>query len=184
MKKIMLSCALFVFSNLALAHGPTRQQVEESIVINAPAADVWAMVGDFTGLHKWHPAVKTTEMKDDKTRLLTLGDGNTLTEKLIKLENDSMKLKYKIIDMTTIETFEFAGRQIKRQTLPVNTYSSTLKVEAEGDASKVTWKGKFYRAYMLNPPTPEGMSDKDAINAITGVYKGGLENLKTMLEKK
>lgn len=184
MKKIILSCVLFALSNIAFAHGPTRQQVEESIVINAAVADVWALVGDFTALHTWHPAVKTTEMKDDKTRLLTLGDGNTLTEKLIKLDSDSMKLKYKIIDMTTIETIEFAGRQIKRQTLPVNTYSSTIKVEAEGDASKVTWKGKFYRAYMLNPPTPEGMSDKDAIAAITGVYKGGLENLKTTLEKK
>jgi len=183
-KKIILSCVLFALSNIAFAHGPTRQQVEESIVINAAVADVWALVGDFTALHTWHPAVKTTEMKDDKTRLLTLGDGNTLTEKLIKLDSDSMKLKYKIIDMTTIETIEFAGRQIKRQTLPVNTYSSTIKVEAEGDASKVTWKGKFYRAYMLNPPTPEGMSDKDAIAAITGVYKGGLENLKTTLEKK
>lgn len=184
MKKIMLSCILLALSNISFAHGPTRQQVKENIIINAPVADVWALVSDFTALHKWHPAIKTTKMIDDKTRLLTLGDGNTLTEKLIKLDTADMKLKYKIIDMTTIETFEFAGRQVKRQTLPVNTYSSTMKVEAEGNASKVTWKGKFYRPFLLNPPTPEGMSDKDAIDAITGVYRSGLENLKKVLEKK
>ena len=180
MKKLFL---LFFLPTLVFAHGPTRQQVVESIIIDAPPDKVWALVGDFTGLHKWHPAVKSTKMLDDKTRLLTLGDGNTITEKLLKLENDAMKLKYKITDMTTIETFEFTGRQVKRQTLPVNTYTATLKVDPEGNGSKVTWKGKFYRAYMLNPPTPEGMSDKDAVEAITGVYKSGLENLKTMLEK-
>jgi mxaD protein len=95
-----------------------------------------------------------------------------------------MKLKYKIIEMSTLETLEFAGRQVDKKPLPVNTYSSTMQVEPSANGSKITWKGKFYRAYLLNPPVPEGMSDEDAVKTMTSVYQGGLENLKTILEQK
>lgn len=183
MKKLFALSILFLISCTALGHGPTRQQTEESIVIDAAPDKVWQLVGDFSALHKWHPAVKNSEMKQDDVRLLILGEGVTVTEKLVKLDNDAMKFKYKIIDMSTTDTFEFAGRQVEKKTLPVNTYSSTLKVEPEGTGSKVTWKGKFYRAYLLNPPVPEGMSDTDAVNTMSSVYKGGLENLKAMMEK-
>jgi len=183
MQRLILLIFILLFNTSAYSHGPTRQQAEESIIINAPAAEVWKLVGDFSAFNKWHPAVKSTEMLEDKIRLLTLDEGVTITEKLVNLDNTAMKLKYKITDMTTLDTFEFAGRQVEKKTLPVNTYSSTIRVDPEGDNSKVTWKGKFYRAYLLNPPVPEGMSDADAVNAMSSVYKGGLENLKSMLEK-
>lgn len=164
------------------AHGPTRQQVKESIVINAPVDKVWEMVGDFSGLHKWHPAVQDTEMKSDDVRILSLDTDKKITEKLVKIDQEKKKLKYKITDMSVLETFEFAGSQVERKVLPVNTYTGFLSVKAEGEGSIVEWKGKFYRGYLLNPPTPEGMSDKDATSTISAVYKGGLENLKKMLE--
>ena len=184
MRKLFIFILSSVVSASIFAHGPTRQKVEESIIINAPVEKVWELVGDFSGLHKWHPAVKSTEMQGDDTRILTLAPDKKLTEKLKKLNNEKKKLKYKIVDMSVLETFEFAGSKVERKVLPVNTYSSTISVFKEGEGSKVTWVGKFYRAYLLNPPTPEGMSDKDAISTISSVYKGGLDNLRKMLEEK
>lgn len=171
------------FSFTLYAHGPTRQQVKESIVINAPVDKVWELVGDFSGLHKWHPAVQSTEMKGKDLRILMLAADKKITEKLVKRDDKKMKLKYKIVDMSVIETFDFAGRPVERTVLPVNTYTGYLSVISSGKGSKVTWKGKFYRPYLLNPPTPDGMSDKDATTTMASVYKGGLDNLKDILEK-
>lgn len=165
------------------AHGPTRQQVVESVVINVSVDKAWELVGDFSALHKWHPAIQSTEMKGEDLRILTLSPDKKITEKLVKRDVEKKKIKYKITDMTTLETFEFAGRKIERKVLPVNTYTGFLSVIAEGEGSKVTWKGKFYRPYLLNPPTPEGMSDKDATGTISKIYRAGLDNLKKILEE-
>ena len=45
---------LFVFSSLAHGHGPTRQKVKESVVINVPAADSWKMIRNLDFAEKWH----------------------------------------------------------------------------------------------------------------------------------
>ena len=45
---------------LALAHGPSRQKVTESIEINAPVDKVWAVVGNFQDIN-WLPIVAKTE---------------------------------------------------------------------------------------------------------------------------
>lgn len=184
-RRRLFSVALYTVGLIAVlpatsvAHGPTRQAVKQQITINAPAADVWAVVGDFFALDKWHPAVLKLEKIDDKTRKLSLDEEgkSTLTEVLKKLDDEKMMLKYKITDMAIIEEFDFNGIPVKRKTLPVDTYSSTIKVVSEGDKSVVSWQGKFYRGYMLNPPTPEGMDDATAISTINAVYVAGLENL-------
>ena len=48
--------------------------------------------------------------------------------------------------------------------------------------STVTWVGRFYRTYKLNPPIPAGQDDETALKFITGVYDGGLANMKKVLE--
>ena len=40
----------------AFAHGPSRQKVVEKIEIDAPAAKVWEIVGNFQDWN-WHPAI-------------------------------------------------------------------------------------------------------------------------------
>ncbi len=168
-----------IFPAISAAHGPTRQVVKQQIMIQAPTAEVWAVAGDFFALDKWHPAILRSEKIDDKTRKLNLDEEGkvTLTEELKELDPDGMKLKYKIIDMTVVEKFNFSGIDVTRKALPVDNYSSTIQVVADGDGSVVTWVGKFYRAYLLNPPTPEGMDDATAIETIQGIYNAGLENL-------
>jgi len=180
----LIATALIIMPLVASAHGPSRQQVKETIMIKASPDKVWAMVKDFGGLHKWHPAVKSTKLSGN-TRVLTLASegGPTITEELIKADDEKMMLTYKITDMTVVKTITFNSKDTPYFTLPVATYKSWITVKAVDGGSQVTWKSKFYRSFMDNPPVPEGQSDKDAVNSIKGVITSGLENLKVVMEK-
>lgn len=187
MKKFLhfIAAAMIAVPMLAAAHGPSRQLVEEKIFIKASPDKVWAMVKDFGGIDKWHPAVASTELKDEKTRVLTLAsEGNpTITEELLKVDDEKMSFIYKIIDMSVVKTITFNSKDTPYFTLPVATYKSWFSVKAVDGGSEIKWKGKFYRSFMDNPPVPEGQSDKDAVDTMKAVYTAGLENLKTIMEK-
>lgn len=155
------------------AHGPTRQKAEESIVINAPSAKVWAMVGDFNGFDKWVPPVEASSATSGNTvgsvRTLSITGGEKLNEVLESYDAAGMKLGYKM-------------REPNTKVLPVNNYSSTIMVAAQGtNASKVTWRGAFYRGFMNNNP-PAELNDEAALKAVTGLYKVSLEKLKKVAE--
>ncbi len=161
-----------VILSAAHAHGPTRQKVTESVEINLPADKVWAAIGNFQDLN-WHPAIEKTEGEGGNEpgakRTLTLSGGANIFEELLKYDADGRLMKYIIA-------------KVDVKVLPVNNYSSILRVEDLGDGkSKVVWKGAFYRGYMNNDP-PEDLSDAAAVKAVTGVYRGGLEELKKKLE--
>lgn len=176
MKKVLALLALSMVSFTAAAHGPSPQKVEKSITIKADPAKVWALVKDFGNMQKWHPAIasdKLEQKKDDNGdmatyRTLTLKSGGVINEKLRSSDDKDMKLKYEIVSSP----------------LPFTDYNSFMTV-SKGDApgeTTVTWVGRFYRLYKLNPPIPEGQDDKTAIDAVTGIYDSGLANLKKVLE--
>lgn len=157
---------------VARAHGPTRQKVTETVEIAAPPEKVWAAVGNFQDMG-WHPVVEKTEGQGgnavDATRKLTLKGGGTIDEVLAKHEPDKMSYMYRI---TTVDV----------KVLPVTNYSSNITVKpAEGGKSLVEWRGAFYRGYPNNDPPPE-LSDQAAVKAVSGVYRAGLDALKTKLE--
>ncbi|MBY0298354.1 MAG: SRPBCC family protein [Methylobacterium sp.] len=166
--------ALVALAPLAAeAHGPSRKKVEEKVVINAAPEKVWAVVGNFQDM-SWLPPVEKTEGKGGNevkaTRTLTLKGGATVDEELYKYSAEQRSLSYRI-------------SKVDVKTLPVNNYSSTIKVEpAEGGKSTVTWDGAFYRGYMNNDPPPE-LNDEAAVKAVSGLYKAGLESLKAKIEK-
>ena len=172
LKKISLFFLLFVYVGLVFAHGPTRQKVSEKIIIEAEPEQVWNVVKNFHDM-SWHPAVAETTgegaNEPGATRKLTLGTGGEINEVLEKYIEEEKKYFYRITEVDV-------------KVLPVNNYSSWLIVrEAEGGATEVEWKGAFYRGYQNNNPPPE-LSDEAAVNAVTGVYQGGLEKLKQICE--
>lgn len=187
MKKFLqiLAATVIALPLVATAHGPTRQEVDERIIINASPDKVWGMLRDFSAIDKWHPAVQSVEMKDDNVRVLTLkGEGSpTITEELQKVDDEKMSLLYKITDMSVVKTITFNSKDTPYYTLPVSTYKSWMFVKAVDGGTEVRWRGKFYRSFMNNPPVPEGQSNSEAVEAVTGVYKSGLENLKNIMEK-
>jgi Polyketide cyclase / dehydrase and lipid transport len=177
MKKLSAIFALAMLPLIAFGHGPSPQKVEKEIVIKAAPDKVWALVKDFGNMQNWHPAVasdkletKKDENGDDATfRTLTLKDGGTIYEKLRGIDDKDMQLKYEIVSGV----------------LPVADYTSKMSVKAGPGAgeSTVTWVGRFYRVYKLNPPIPAGQDDESAVNAVTGVYDSGLAGLKAAAEK-
>lgn len=175
MKKFLALIALSLGVGLvpfsASAHGPSPQKVEKTITIKAEPAKVWAIVKDFGNMHKWHPAFSATKLEKkgaDTYRTLTLKSGGTVYEKLRSADDADMKLKYEIVESQ----------------LPFTDYNSIMTVAKGPNAGEttVTWVGRFYRLYKLNPPIPEGQDDKTAVDAVTGVYDAGLANLKKVAE--
>ena len=192
MKKILsfALAAMMAVPMIASAHGPSRQKVEEKIMINASPDAVWKMVGNFAGLDAWHPAVVSQKMDGDKKRVLTIGEdgGPTITEELKKLDDEKMMIKYKIVDMSVVGSEEHLGKTYDVPTIPVHNYLSTMTVKAVDGGSEVTWSGKFYRVFPLNyektePRYPKGLGDQDGVDVVTGIYKAGLENLKKLCEE-
>lgn len=166
--------AISLLPAAALAHGPSRLKVEKSIEINAPAAKVWARIGNFQDA-SWIPAVAKTEGSggndEGATRHLVLkGDGKaTIDEELVKYDAAGLQYRYKI-------------KQVDPHVLSVNNYSSILTV-TPGDGGKCTvdWKAGFYRGYPNNDPPPE-LNDDASQAQVEKLYDATLAALKASVE--
>jgi hypothetical protein len=164
--------AVALFPLAASAHGPSRQKVTETVEINAPAAKVWKVIGNFQDM-SWVPAVAKTEGKGGNepkaTRTLTLKSGGQINEELDKYLPEKMTYKYEM-------------HHPDPKVFPVNDYSSMISVTPEGDdKSTVKWRGAFYRGFMNNDPPPE-LSDEAAKKAVSGLYRSTLDALKKKIE--
>lgn len=166
MKNILLAGLVLasLSSNFGFAAGSLK--AEQSVEINAKADSVWAKSNNFGDLGAWHPAATKTEIVEGTNnqvgavRVITLPDGGKLKEKLEAYDASKHTFSYTILEGV----------------LPVSNYHSTYTVQSAGsNKTKVTWSGTFDAA---------GASDADAVKTITGVYKGGLDNLKKISETK
>jgi mxaD protein len=176
MKNILLSALAFslVVPYASHAKGAKVLKVSESVEIQAAPAAVWQKVSDFGDLGAWHPAIKTTQIvsgengKVGAVRLLTLQDGGTVKESLLSFDPGKMRYSYNILEGV----------------LPVSAYTSTISVgKAKKDLCKVTWSGEFKRKDTSENPAP-GQDDTTATKTMSSVYRAGLDNLKTIMEKK
>ena len=173
MKKIIISIFLTFVSFSVFAHGPSPQKVEKSITINASPDKVWAIVKDFGSFQKWEPLVSDIKLEkkgEDTLRTLTLKSGGKVIERLKGIDEEAMKLKYEIVEGS----------------VPVADYNSFIVVTkgSNPNESNVTWVGRFYRVYKLNPPIPVGQDDESALKAVNEIYDAGLPALKKLAESK
>ena len=183
----IVTLGLMIMPVLAYSHGAPRLKVEETIIINAAPADVWNAIKDFDGIHNWHPAIESTKASGNDngaTRTLTLDGGGTIDETLKKVDHEKMVMNYQITGMSNAKEIDDHGEPHEVPVVPVSKYKAWLSVKADGDNSKVSWKGKFFRAYHGHQTVPpKELDDNTAKSAISGIYKAGLENLKAQLEK-
>jgi Polyketide cyclase / dehydrase and lipid transport len=165
---------LAALPSTALAHGPTRQKVTETITINAAPDAVWAKVKDFGAINTWHPAVEASSAADGNNigsrRTLKLKAGGNVVEELETHSEADKSFSYRMKDAGPV---------------PVTNYSSKLTVKPGSAAGTtlVEWRGAFYRGYPNNDP-PADKNDEAAVAAVTGIYKAGLGNLKAVVEKR
>ena len=176
MKKLIALTAVmaFAWNGIALAHGPSRQKLTESIEINASPDKVWDIVKDFGNPQAWMPMVESTRSEGGNapgaTRELTLKKGGIIKEELKSYDEAKKTFAYKISENPDCSV------------LPVNNYSSNIEVEASGSGTKVTWNGAYYRCFLQNNPPPD-QNEAAANSAIEGIYKESLANLKSVAEK-
>lgn len=161
----------------AWAHGASRQKVVETIDINAPVEKVWAIVKDFDALAKWHPAVassvadKGNEVGSIRTVVLKAPGDPKIIETLLSYDDGNHAYHYEIKDVDV-------------RVLPISNYASWLAVSDNGHGgSTVEWKAAFFRGDQNFGPPPQ-LNDDAAIAAVKSVYRPGLDNLKTLAERK
>jgi polyketide cyclase/dehydrase/lipid transport protein len=134
-------------------------EVKKEITVNASPETTWKMIGDFNHLDVWHPVVVASELTQGNNqtagaiRVLTLGNGAAITEKLLAHNNGNNSYSYEITESP----------------LPVSAYVSEISVVATDDGkSIVRWTSSF---------DAKGVDDAEAINTISGVYDAGLTSL-------
>jgi mxaD protein len=155
----------------ASAEPPKTLKVVKSVEVQAPVDKTWATVKDFDSLDKWHPGFakdvisKGTNNQPGAQRTLTIKDGPSFTEELLAFDEATHSYRYRIVDSP----------------LPITGYVSHMSVKpGRNGGSVVTWTGTFKRKNTAENP-PEAESDAGAVKLVTGVYEGGLNNLKKML---
>jgi len=158
---VLLPCA---------AHAEKPLIAQQSVEIKATAKQVWAMVRNYDGLHKWHPAFKDDVIKSGRNntkgavRTLTLDSGESFDEQLLAFDDKKMLFKYKIIGDSPF---------------PIANYYSTIHVtKGKRGGAKVIWQGTF------NNKPGSGKTDDEVVEMLNGAYKAGLDNLKTLAEQK
>jgi mxaD protein len=165
---------LTLLATAALAHGPTPQKVDQTVVIAAKPDAVWKVVGDFAGIGTWHPDVAKSVGSGGNTtggsRKVTLKSGGTLDEGLDEMNAEAHSYSYRMSDPDL-------------KALPVSSYSATLTVSPDGDGSKVEWLARFYRGDTGNEP-PEALSDEAGRTAMNRYFADGLKGLKARVEGK
>jgi mxaD protein len=177
MKTILVAAALLVSlvaGSAAFAEPAKTLKVSKSVHINAPVDKVWDAVKDFDSLPKWHPGFsddKLTKGENNKVgavRTLTVKDGPSFTEELLAFDDANHSYKYRIVESP----------------LPLRDYHSTVSVKADPKGgTRVHWTGTFKRKSTSDTP-PDAENDEAATKLVTGVYEGGLSNLKKMLDGK
>ena len=165
MRKLAVTLGLLVMSFSAWS--AERFTVTESVLLDASADEVWAIVKDFGALEKWHPAVSKTNivvgevpLRGTSRELIIGNNEGTVRETLTAYSDDERSFSY-VINSTDV--------------LPVKDYASTLSVVDVGEnLSLVIWTGNF----LSNPS--EGQPDSMAQETMRGVYRAGLDQLNSL----
>jgi hypothetical protein len=133
-----------------------------SAEVNGAPSAVWSVIGSFCAIKDWLPPVGMCieDGKSPPTRTLITKDGKA---SFVETQTARNEKEYSY-------SYAFVSSP-----LPVTNYRSTIKVTAKGDGvSVVTWTGTF---------TPDSGKEKDAIDALSGVYEAGLAGIQARFKK-
>lgn len=140
-------------------------KVYRSMILDVPAADVWAAIRDFNGLSSWHPLVKESVIEAGMSaaevgciRRLVLVDGALVRETLLDLDDVACSYRYDFVESP----------------FPVRRYDATLRVTpvTDGNRAFVEWFSWF-----------ESEADQEAAlsGTFAGIYEAGFGSLKGRL---
>ena len=137
-------------------------EVEVALRIEAPAATVWRLVGDFNATRRWVPSVEHSTKSGDGVgalRTLLISGGARIVERL--------------------DAYDGPGRSYTcgyvAGPLPVKSYATTLSVTAAGENDcVVTWSSRI---------EPEGLPPEQVAQLYRDLYRVGLANLERVIAR-
>jgi ketosteroid isomerase-like protein len=147
------------FCAVALGFGATAVSADtltRSTEVNGAPSTVWSVIGSFCAIKDWLPPVGTCiqDGKSPPTRTLVTKDGKA---SFVETQTSRNEKEYSY-------SYTFVSSP-----LPVTHYESTIKVTEKGHGvSVVTWTGTY---------TPDVGKEKEAIDALAGVYEAGLASI-------
>jgi len=129
--------------------------VNKQAKINASAAKVWAIVGQFDTLGQWLPPVASCDTVGTgigAVRTITMQDGASVQERLDAHDDKQRTQTYSMIDTGP---------------LPLVDYQSTIAVNAEPDGqSTMTWSSTF---------GVSGAPETEVAEMVESLYVSGIE---------
>lgn len=144
-------------------------KVVVSTVIDQPVEAVWAILRDFNGHDRWHPAVADSTMERgapvDKVggiRRFHLVDGSELREQLLTHSDIDMAFSYCLLETP----------------IPLLNYVAHVRLfpVTDGDMTVWQWESRF--------DTPPGREDELAKTVRNDIYVAGMEAVRTLLADK
>ena len=137
-------------------------EVKVSESIDAPAAKVWGLLGDFGGVTKWGGSMLQSCTVEGSgvgaVRTIGLPGGMSIQERCEGYDDAGRALTYSIIGKSPI---------------PIRNYRSTCRVVETGPNScRVDWEGSF---------EPDGVPEDQAQNLVRGIYTGGISGVRKLL---
>jgi hypothetical protein len=111
-------------------------RITRSTIIDAPSDRVWALLRDFNGHDRWHPAVATSAIERGQSadklgcvRRFFLRDGSELRERLLTLSDLEQTFSYCLLE-TPIPLFNYVAH-------------SRLAPVTDGDRTFWEWRCSF-----------------------------------------
>ena len=134
-------------------------KVSVSAKFSTSAKRVWALIGDFDAMARWHPAVEKSELgAGGMLRRLGLAGGGEAVDRLVSHDNEKRIYRYFSVESP----------------LPVAEYAGMVSVSVgeDGTGSIVEMSADF---------APAGFSEADSKSVIRSVYEAGIDNLRLIL---
>jgi NADPH:quinone reductase-like Zn-dependent oxidoreductase len=140
-------------------------QVRRSTVIDAPIDQVWAVLRDFNGHERWHPAVAESRIEAGRAsdeagcvRRFRLKDGAELREQLLRLSDRDRSFSYCILTSP----------------IPLIDYVSTVSLKPVTDGNRTYWEWSSSFA------VPEGREAELAGLVGEAIYEAGFSAVRAM----
>ncbi len=134
---------------------PTVHKTRE---FDRPADELWELIGDFHGLHKWIPGMNPSESIDGGERRKFAMPGGAIIERLVEQGERS---------------YTYA---IDEGPMPIVNYRSTISVKDAGNGTSIVdWRGTFDPA--------EGATEEAGVQIVEMIYEGGFAGLERTLQK-
>ena len=125
--------------------------------LHHPVEAVWALIGDFGGMHRWHPQVRRLDLSwEGRIRTLHYADGGRVVERLEARNDAAYRYAYVLVDGSP----------------PLHACRARLEARAEGAHCLVIWSCDF------DAPGADGPAAEAAMRSY---YRAGLRALAAAL---